>query len=440
MPSGAIRDAIGEAPARGEEMMELARSLYPLNRSLTGDGVRETFRVLGAGVPLDVSEVASGTAVYDWTVPREWSLRDAWIADSSGERLVDFAASNLHVVGYSAPVDATMRGSELREHLHRLPEHPDWIPARTSYYDPAWGFCVTGAQFESVVDDDEYHVVLDSSLENGSLTYAELVVPGRSDDEVLLSTYVCHPSLANDNLSGIVVLAALGRSLHGVEHRFTYRLLFAPSTIGALTWLARNESRLDRVRHGLVVSCVGDRGPLTYKRSRRADADVDRAAAHVVERRPGGSLRPFVPWGGDERQFCAPGFDLPVGSLTRTPHGQYPEYHTSADNLDLIDSAALADSLDALAEILDVLEDDVVLERVDGRGEPQLGRRGLYETLGAGLPVQVEESRQALLWTLNLADGRHGLLEVAERSGLPFGRIRAITDVLLDAGLVRESP
>jgi len=418
--------------------MELARRLYPLTRSLTGEGVRETLRILGETLPLEIVEAACGTSVFDWTVPPEWNLRDAWIADSSGCKLVELAASNLHVVGYSIPVEARMRGAELLEHLHWLPEHPDWIPARTSYYDPAWGFCLTGEQFGAIEPEAEYDVLIDSTLDDsGSLTYAELVVPGRLEHEVLLSTYICHPSLANDNLSGIVVLAALATVLQGTELRYTYRFLFAPSTIGALTWLSANEGGLYRIRHGLIVSCVGDRGALTYKRSRRSDTEVDRAAAHVVERRTGGSVRPFVPWGGDERQFCSPGFDLLVGSLTRTPHGQYPEYHTSADDLAFIGPAELADSLEAIAEILDVLEGNVVLESLNPKGEPQLGRRGLYETIGAGLPLQVEESRQALLWVLNSADGTASLLDVAERSGLPFDAVRQAAAVLVDAALVR---
>jgi aminopeptidase-like protein len=439
MPARAIRAVVTGRADAGERMHELARRLFPVNRSLTGDGVRETLRVLAEQSPIEIVEVASGTQVYDWTVPPEWNLRNAWIADTSGHRIVDLPASTLHVVGYSVPVDRRMLGSELLEHVHWLPEHPDWIPARTSYYDPAWGFCVTGEQHRSIRPDAEYDVRIDSALdESGSLTFGEVVLRGALEEEIILSTYVCHPSLANDNLSGIVVLGELAAALGGVERRYTYRLLFAPSTIGALAWLARNEDRLDRIRHGLVVSCVGDRGPLTYKRSRNGDAAVDRASVHVVERRPAGSVRPFVPWGGDERQFSSPGFDLPVGSLTRTPHGAYPEYHTSADDLDLITAEALADSLDALAEILDVLEGDVVLERAEPRGEPQLGRRGLYETIGAGLPADRDAAREAMLWLLNAADGATSLLDVAERSSLPFAAIEDAAVVLRDAGLVRE--
>lgn len=430
----------GEQQA-GETMMALARRLYPINRSLTGEGVRETLSILGERLSLDLVEVPSGTSVYDWTVPPEWNAREAWIADSAGRRIVDLRSSTLHVVGYSVPVTARMSGRELRDRLFWLPEHPEWIPARTSYYDRAWGFCVTGDKYAAVDDNEEYDVLIDSVLDDGgSLTYGELRIPGRQKDEILLSTYVCHPSLANDNVSGIVVLAALGELLQERPVRYSYRLVFAPSTIGALAWLSQNEDTLAHVRAGLIVSCVGDRGSLTYKRSRQADSELDRAAAHVVGRAPGGTVRPFVPWGGDERQFCAPGFDLAVGSLTRTPHGQYPEYHTSADDLSFIEPDALADSLSAAARILDILERNVTLERVEPRGEPQLGRHGLYEAIGAGIPAEIEESRQALLWTLNLADGAHALLDVAERGSLPFTAVRRAADILLEAGLVRSMP
>jgi aminopeptidase-like protein len=436
----ATDDVTTGASVAGEVMMDLARRLFPINRSLTGDGVRETLRILAERLPLEIVEVPSGTPVYDWTIPPEWNVREAWVADSSGRRIVDLRESSLHVLGYSVPVAARVSGNTLRERLHRHADHPEWIPARTSYYEPDWGFCVTGDQYAEVREGEEYDVLIDSTLDDaGSLTYAEAQIAGREEDEILLSTYVCHPSLANDNVSGIVVLAALGELLAQRRSRYTYRLVFAPSTIGALAWLARNEDGLARLRGGLVVSCVGDRGPLTYKRSRRTESEVDRAAAHVVSDTPDGAVRPFVPWGGDERQFCSPGFDLAVGSLTRTPHGLYAQYHTSADDLSFIDAESLAGSLGAVVRILDVLEGNSTLERVEPRGEPQLGRRGLYEAIGAGLPAQVEVSRQALLWTLNLADGAHTLLEIAERGSLPFAAVRAAADVLLEAGLVRTA-
>jgi aminopeptidase-like protein len=420
----------------GVEARELAGELFPLPRSLTGDGVRETLRVVAEHVPLELAEVATGTPVFDWRVPREWNVRDAWIADSTGRRIVDYGASNLHLVGYSVPIRQTMTGAELQEHLHSLPAEPDRIPYRTAYWADTWGFCVTERQRDGISPDASYEVVIDASLEEGSLTYGEAVLPGASEEEVLLSTYVCHPSLANDNVSGIAVLAMLGRHLADRPLRRTHRLLFSPGTVGPLTWLSRNLERLDRIEAGLVVACVGDRGPLRYKRSRRGGSLVDRAATHVLGSHPGAIVEEFVPWGGDERQFCSPGFDLPVGALTRTPHGLYAEYHSSADDLELIDAASLGDSLVTSLEVLDVLERDRTYRSRYPYGEPQLGRRGLYREVSTGAPRADEASQRALLWVLNQSDGTNSLLDVAERAELPFAVVAEAADALVEAELL----
>jgi aminopeptidase-like protein len=425
-----------DVEAAGVEARQLARALFPLPRSLTGDGVRETLRLVAEHVPLEVTEAATGTPVFDWTVPREWNVRDAWIADPTGRRVVDYNASNLHLVGYSVPIRQTMTGAELQGHLHSLPGEPDRIPYRTAYWADTWGFCVTERERDAISPDASYEVVIDASLEAGSLTYGEAVLPGASDEEVLLSTYVCHPSLANDNVSGIAVLALLGRHLVDRPLRRTHRLLFGPGTLGPLTWLSRNLERLDRIQAGLVVACVGDRGPLRYKRSRRGGSLVDRAATHVLGNRPGAIVDEFVPWGGDERQFCSPGFDLPVGTLTRTPHGLFPEYHSSADDLELIDAASLGDSLVAALVVLDVLERDRTYRSRNPYGEPQLGRRGLYREISTGAPRADEASQRALLWVLNQSDGTNSLLDVAERAGLPFAVVAEAADALLDAELL----
>jgi aminopeptidase-like protein len=436
-----VSRAPASAVGAGEEMLELMRALYPLCRSLTGEGVRETLRIVGDVLPLEVSEVASGTKIFDWTVPREWNIADAWIADSEGKRIVDFRESNLHVVGYSTPVHQTMRGSELRERLHVHPEHPEWVPARTAYWADTWGFCVTEAQQRAIRPDQEYEVCIDSRLEDGHLTYAEAVIPGRSEDEVLLSTYICHPSLCNDNLSGIAVLAFAGRELGRRDLRYTYRLLFSPGTVGPLTWLDRNRAGLDRIKHGVVVDCVGDRGHVTYKRSRSGVAEIDRVAEHVLRRsRPDAEIEDFVPWGGDERQFCSPGFDLPVGALTRSAHGMFPEYHSSADNFDVVTAECLADSLDALLAVLEALERNTVYLSRSPHGEPQLGRRGLYGQISAGAPRAGETFQRAILWVLNLADGQHSLLDVAERADLPFAEVARAADALVEADLLQEQP
>jgi aminopeptidase-like protein len=424
-------DAVPVTAEVGSEIFELLRQLYPICRSISGDGVRQTFELLVRLLPLDVTEVPTGTAVFDWTVPREWNIRDAWVADAEGKRLVDFRASNLHVLGYSVPVHTRLTLSELRDHLFTHPTQPDWIPFRTSYYNENWGFCLTQRQLDGM-PDGEYEVHIDSTLADGSITYAEAVVPGQLEDEILISTYSCHPSLANDNCSGIALLGVLGKYLGRMKLRYTYRLLFSPGSIGPLSWLAANEDRLDRIKHGLVASCVGDPGRPTYKQSRRGTAEIDRAVANVLRDRGEHEIREFVPLGGDERQFCSPGIDLPIGALSRTPADEFPEYHSSADDLDLVRPEALADSFDLYLSVLDVLERNERYENLSPKGEPQLGKRGLYRSIGGG-----SNREAALLWVLNLSDGDHDLLEISDRSGLPFQAVSAAADALEGAGLLR---
>ncbi|MFD0317789.1 DUF4910 domain-containing protein [Streptomyces flavalbus] len=421
--------------APGEAMYALVERLYPLCRSITGDGVRATLGIVGEYLPLDVHEVPTGTQVLDWTVPQEWNIRDAYVADADGNRVVDFRASSLHVLGYSVPVDRTMPLAELRPHLHTLPEHPSWVPYRTSYYQPEWGFCLAQETLDALPDGD-YAVRVDSTLADGHLTYAEHVVPGQVPDEVIVSCHVCHPSLANDNLAGIAVATHLARWLADQRPYYTYRFLFAPGTIGAITWLARNAERIDRVRHGLVLACAGDPGQLTYKKSRRGDAEIDRVLAHVLaaSERPH-EIREFTPYGYDERQFCSPGFDLGVGSLSRTPYAGYPEYHTSADDLGFVTPAALADTLAVCREAFGVLDRNRRYVNLSPYGEPQLGRRGLYDSLGGR--SDAKEAQMAMLWVLSLSDGEHTLLDVAERAGLPFDTVAAAADALHDAGLIK---
>ncbi|MFE1750509.1 DUF4910 domain-containing protein [Streptomyces anandii] len=432
----------------GEEMYALVERLYPLCRSITGDGVRATLRIVDEYIPLHVHEVPTGTQVLDWTVPQEWNVRDAYIADGTGRRVVDFAASSLHVLGYSVPVSATMPLAELRAHLHTLPEHPSWVPYRTSYYKPEWGFCLAQETLDAM-PDGEYEVRIDSTLADGHLTYAEHVVQGQVPDEVIVSCHVCHPSLANDNLAGIAVAVFLARELAERDPYYTYRFVFAPGTIGAITWLARNRERVNgasparaeprargRVRHGLVLACAGDPGQLTYKRSRRGDAEIDQVLRHVLT----ASERPhrvveFTPYGYDERQYCSPGFDLGVGSLTRTPYAGYPEYHTSADDLDFVSPDAMADTLAVCREAFAVLDRNRRYVNLSPYGEPQLGRRGLYDALGGR--SDTKQAQMAMLWVLSLSDGEHSLLDVAERSGLPFDTVADAAGALHGAGLLK---
>lgn len=411
---------------------QMAR-LYPLCRSATGNGVRDTLHILGEGLPMRLHEVPSGTQVLDWTVPREWNIRDAWVKDSSGRRVIDFKASNLHVVGYSLPVRCSMSLAELQGRLHSLPDKPDWIPYRNSFYREDWGFCMRHRDREQLCDDT-YEVCIDSSLEDGNLSYAEVRVPGAVSDEVLIHSHICHPSLCNDNLSGNVVAACLARYLTLRPGRLSYRFVFAPATIGAITWLSRNEDALPNIRHGLVLSLLGDAGTFTYKRSRRGDAAVDRAASHVLAHRGlAHAVQAFSPYGYDERQFCSPGYDLPVGCLMRTPHGCFPEYHTSGDDLDFVRPAQLEDSVATCLQILEVLERDRYYRNTNPRGEPQLGRRGIYRSLAERGDGAAE---MAMLWTLNLSDGHHSLLEIAERSGMSFLKIDAAAALLEHHGLL----
>jgi aminopeptidase-like protein len=423
----------------GEELYKLVAELYPICRSITGDGVRRTLEIVERELGgLAVSEVPTGTQVLDWTVPREWNVRDAWVADAAGRRVIDFQASNLHLVSYSVPVRATIGLAELREHLFTLPDRPDWVPYRTSYYAERWGFCASQRLVDSLPEGD-YEVCVDTTLADGHLTYGEHLVEGQTQDEVLISCHVCHPSLANDNLSGIAVASRLARLLgQGGRPRYSYRFLFIPGTIGSITWLARNQDNLGRVRHGLVLSGVGDPGGFTYKRSRRGDTEIDRAVAQVLGRSGRDhQLVDFSPYGYDERQYCSPGFNLPVGRLGRTPFATYPQYHTSADDLDFVGPAQLQESLEVCQEIVEVLEGNRRYLNLFPKGEPQLGRRGLYGSIGGR--SDAEERQMAMLWVLNLSDGDHSLLDVAERAGLPFALVADVAAVLEEAGLLSRT-
>jgi aminopeptidase-like protein len=420
----------------GRELYEMVSALYPICRSITGDGVRKSLRLLQGTVPLELHEVPSGSQVFDWIVPMEWKIRDAYIKNPTGQRVVDFRRSNLHVLNYSVPIHRTMSLAELRPHLFTLPETPDWIPYRTSYYRETWGFCLSHHQLEAMTDG-EYEVCVDSTLESGHLTYGEYRIQGATDDEVLISCHSCHPSLCNDNLSGMATAAGLARLLGVASLRYSYRFLWVPGTIGSITWLARNEAVLPRIKHGLVLSCLGDDGPFNYKRSRRGNADVDRAVEHVLRHSEHNfEVVDFTPYGYDERQYCSPGINLPVGCFMRTPNGRYPQYHTSADDLDLITPAALGESLRQLLRVIQVFEKNGHYMNLNPKCEPQLGRRGLYRQMGGVKDASARE--MAMLWVLNLSDGQHDLLDIAARSGIPFGQISLAVDALHSCGLLES--
>ena len=419
----------------GKEMYRCIADLYPVCRSITGDGLRETLHRLQRIIPLTVAEVPTGTRVFDWTVPREWNIRDAYVKNPRGERVIDFHASNLHVVHYSVPIRTRMPLKQLREHLFTLPEHPDWIPYRTAYYEDIWGFCLSHRSLLAL-EEAEYEVCIDSTLAPGALSYGECYLAGQTPHEILISCHICHPSLANDNLSAIALATYLARYVATLERRYSYRFLFLPGTIGPITWLARNESRLAQIRHGLILSSVGDIGPLTYKRTRHGDAEVDRVFVDVL--RDAGvphEILEFQPY-GDERQFCSVGIDLPMGCFSRTAHGGYPQYHTSADDLGLVHEWALAESFATCAEVLSRLDANRVYVNTNPKCEPHLGRRGLYRRQG-GRPAA---NTRAMQWILSLADGTQSLLDITQRSHHPFGVIRDAAAALADAGLLQESP
>jgi aminopeptidase-like protein len=418
-------------------MYELIEKLYPICRSITGDGVRYTLKIIRTEIPIRIKEVKSDTKVFDWTVPGEWNIKDAYIKNSKGDKIVDFKINNLHVVNYSAPVRKTVSLKELKKHLFSLPNHPDWIPYRTSYYDEKWGFCLSHKQLLDL-KDEQYEVAINSSLEKGSLTYGELLIKGALTEEVLISTHVCHPSMCNDNLSGIAVATYLAKYLSQTKNRYSYRFLFIPGTIGSITWLALNEKRTKKIKHGLVLTGLGDSGSITYKKSRRGNAEIDRVAEYVLKNSGDNySIIDFYPFGYDERQYCSPGFNLPMGTFMRSPHGKYPEYHTSADNLKFIKSENLNDSLQKIKAIIEVLEGNRTFLNLNPKCEPQLGKRGIYKTMNS-VGEKKAKLQTAILWILNLSDGNNSLVDIAQKSSYGFDLIKDASIILLKNKLLKE--
>jgi aminopeptidase-like protein len=426
-----------EALETGSSMYQLMGELYPICRSITGNGLRESLRLIQKHIPLELHEVPSGTAVFDWNIPKEWNIRDGYVKGPGGEKIIDFKRSSLHVVNYSVPVRAKMSLAKLKEHLHSLPDHPDWVPYRTSYYKETWGFCLSHRTLESL-KEGEYEAVIDSSLEDGNLTYGEFYLKGATQDEILISSHSCHPSLCNDNLSGMVLATFLAKYLQTRKLRYSYRFIFAPGTIGAITWLARNEAKTSRIKHGLVAACLGDRGKFHYKKTRRGDAEIDAAVVHALKH--SGEeyvVSDFTPYDYDERQYNSPGFNLPVGSLTRTPHDCYQENHTSADNMDFVSSEFLAGSFELYSRVLGILEQNKKYLNTNPKCEPRLGKRGLYGAVGGKRDANTYEL--ALQWTLNFSDGLHSLLEIADKSGFRFEVIQEAASKLVEHHLLVEA-
>lgn len=420
----------------GREMYALIEQMYPLCRSITGAGFRDTLAMVNGHIPIEIQEVPTGTPVFDWTVPKEWNIRDAYVKNMAGERVIDFRKSNLHVVSYSVPVRATLSLTELKDHLFTLPEHPGWIPYRTSYYQETWGFCLSHDELLKM-KDDRYEVCIDSSLEPGHLTYGEYSLAGEEENEILISCHACHPSLCNDNLSSVAMTTFLAKHLSTLSLRYSYRFIFIPGTIGSIAWLCLNEIKVPKIKHGLVAACTGDPGRITYKKSRRGDAEIDRAVAHVLKHSGQDfEIMDFSPYGYDERQYGSPGFNLPVGCLMRTPHGRYPEYHTSADDLAFVHPASLADSFMKYLSVIQVLENNRIYLNLNAKCEPQLGKRGLYRLMGGDRETGFDQ--MSLLWVLNLSDGSHSLLDIAERAGYEVSMIINAAEALREHRLLQS--
>ena len=417
-------------------MYNFISKLFPICRSITGNGVRETLERISKHIQLEITEIPTGTQVFDWQIPREWNINDAYIIDPEGKKIIDFKKLNLHVLNYSIPVHKKIDLGTLKKHLYTIPDKPDWVPYFTSYYVEKWGFCMSHNQFTSLPEGD-YEVCIDSSLKEGHLTYGEVLLKGQSEEEILISTHICHPSLCNDNLSGIAVCTHLAKLLTNTDHYYSYRFLFIPGTIGAIAWLAKNEKKLEKIKFGLVTSLLGLDDVFTYKRTRSGNEAIDKVVEYILKQNtPNHKIIDFIPYGYDERQFCSPGINLAVGNITRVPYSEYPEYHTSADNMDLVSVKALQDSLDVFLKIIQGIECEKKYINLFPKGEPQLGKRGLYDNLGGRNDSKILQL--ALLWILNFSDGQHSITDIAIRSGINIELIIEATNMLFEKGLLKE--
>ena len=419
-------------------MVKLIEKLFPICRSLTGEGNRKTLQILKDELPnLELKTIKSGTDVFDWQVPKEWKINDAYVKDSSGKKIIDFKDSNLHVMSYSTPVNKKINLSELKNHLITKKETPNYIPYATSYYKENWAFCISYNQYKDL-KEDEYEVVIDSKLFEGVMDYGELYVEGKSKKEILFSTYICHPSLANDNLSGIYVLTELAKYVSSqVDLQYSYRFLFVPETIGVISWLSKNKNHLNSIEGGLVATCLGDDGNVHYKRSRKGDSMIDKIVEKVLmDSNCDYEISDFYPIGSDERQYCSLGIILNMGSLMKTPYLDYEEYHTSGDNLEFISKKHLKISLNLYKKVVYYIEHNFCYLNTKPYCEPQLGKRGLYRTIGAKKEKSSEDMRKAFLWILNYSDGNHSLLDISKKSNIDFMIIKKASMLLIEKELL----
>ena len=450
-----LLDKTSEVELIGNEMYEMIEVLYPITRSITGEGVRKTLKIFQEHIDLEIHEVETGTRVFDWVVPEEWNINDAYIMNKNKEKIVDFKKSNIHVLQYSEKINKKIGLEELKKHIFTLPDQPDTIPYRTSFYNKNWGFCMSHNEFLKL-NDKEYSVNISSEHKNGSLTYGEFLIRGESKDEILISTYVCHPSLCNDNLSGPVMSLFLAKYLAKQKLHYSIRFLFIPETIGAITWLAKNEDKIKNIKHGLVATCLGDSGNSTYKKSRDGDNIIDEIVEEVlIESGKPYKIMDYWPSGSDERQYCSPGFNLPVGSLMRTPYDMFDEYHTSDDNLSFMNKESLADSFLKYMSVIKKLEknfgmqkpmkilkekksteNDQVFKNLIPKCEPQLGKRKIYDNVGGMKKQDSLEQKKAIQWILNLSDGRNSLRDIQNRSGLNYNILLDMTELLVKKQLL----